>query len=254
MKKFKYIVAASMLLAMSTQAALVDRGNGMIYDDVLDVTWLQDASYATTSGFDPDGRMNWFDASLWVDSLDFGGFSDWRLPSIVPKNGTDFDYFFSFDGGSDRGFNQNTDFNELAYMFAVNLGNTSYFDSNGTGMQSGSESFESTFIDAETGIITSFQNIDERYWTNIANDPITNAAWAFQLGTTNNLSIGESQLLNTSSIIAAWALRDGDVLSIIAPPPVPKVSAPASVSLLGLAIACLLFSRKRLQTKVSPKK
>ena len=26
------------------QATLVDRGNGMIYDNVLDVTWLQDAN------------------------------------------------------------------------------------------------------------------------------------------------------------------------------------------------------------------
>lgn len=30
------------------QAALYDRGGGLIYDSVLDVTWLQDANYAAT--------------------------------------------------------------------------------------------------------------------------------------------------------------------------------------------------------------
>jgi len=29
----------------------------MIYDDVLNITWLQDADYAQTSGYDPDGLM-----------------------------------------------------------------------------------------------------------------------------------------------------------------------------------------------------
>ena len=40
-------------------AALIDRGGGLIYDDVLDITWLQDANYAQTSGYDADGFMNW---------------------------------------------------------------------------------------------------------------------------------------------------------------------------------------------------
>ena len=29
-------------------AALVNRGNGLVYDDVLNVTWLQNANYAAT--------------------------------------------------------------------------------------------------------------------------------------------------------------------------------------------------------------
>ena len=43
------------------QAALFDHGNGLIYDDVLDITWLQDANYEQTSSNDADGRMNWVD-------------------------------------------------------------------------------------------------------------------------------------------------------------------------------------------------
>ena len=45
------------LITLSANAALYDRGNGLIYDDVLDITWLQDANHAKTSGYDRDGRM-----------------------------------------------------------------------------------------------------------------------------------------------------------------------------------------------------
>ena len=48
-------LAALLVFTGAAQAALHDRGGGLIYDDVLNVTWLQDASYARTSGYDADG-------------------------------------------------------------------------------------------------------------------------------------------------------------------------------------------------------
>lgn len=44
-------------------ASLIDRGGGLIYDSTKNNTWLQDANYAKTSGFDADGKMYWADAS-----------------------------------------------------------------------------------------------------------------------------------------------------------------------------------------------
>ncbi len=38
----------------------------MLYDDVLDVTWLQDANYAKTSNYDLDGRMDFTAANTWA--------------------------------------------------------------------------------------------------------------------------------------------------------------------------------------------
>ena len=35
----------------SANAALIDRGNGLIYDSYLNITWLQDANYSVTSGY-----------------------------------------------------------------------------------------------------------------------------------------------------------------------------------------------------------
>lgn len=50
------------------RATLIDRGSGLIYDDVLDVTWLQDANYAGKS-------MNWCESVSW---------SDWGLSNTGP--------------------------------------------------------------------------------------------------------------------------------------------------------------------------
>jgi hypothetical protein len=53
-------------------------GNGQtdaFYDTKLDITWLRNASLS--------GAMNWSNAMSWASSLDFGGHSDWRLPSMV---------------------------------------------------------------------------------------------------------------------------------------------------------------------------
>ena len=52
------ILLAGISLSGAAQAALFDRGGGLIYDDVLNVTWLQDANYAKTSGYDADGDMS----------------------------------------------------------------------------------------------------------------------------------------------------------------------------------------------------
>lgn len=67
--------------ATPTHATLWDRGSGLIYDDVLQITWLQDANYAMTSGYDADGQMTWDRANAWADSLEYAGYHDWRLPT-----------------------------------------------------------------------------------------------------------------------------------------------------------------------------
>ena len=44
------------LAPMVTSAALIDRGGGLIYDESLDITWLQNANLAAGSVYDQTSR------------------------------------------------------------------------------------------------------------------------------------------------------------------------------------------------------
>ena len=48
--KIMAIIIVLLVSVSGVYAALHDRGSGLIYDDVLNITWLQDANYAKTSG------------------------------------------------------------------------------------------------------------------------------------------------------------------------------------------------------------
>ncbi len=78
----KRVITLAVLLFISigsSHAALFDRTGGLIYDDVLDITWLADANFAKTSMYDPDGLMNWANANTWAANLNYGGYNNWRL-------------------------------------------------------------------------------------------------------------------------------------------------------------------------------
>ncbi|MGB5298097.1 MAG: hypothetical protein WBN08_19130 [Thiogranum sp.] len=75
MKKSRLLGSVSagifLFLSTATSAALVDNGGGLIYDDVLDITWAQ-----------PDVPRTWATANIWASGLTLGGVSGWRLPYI----------------------------------------------------------------------------------------------------------------------------------------------------------------------------
>ena len=63
------------LMSATTNAALIDRGGGLIYDSEQNLTWTQNASMS--------GPLAWDAAMMWADNLVFGGFDDWRLPTTT---------------------------------------------------------------------------------------------------------------------------------------------------------------------------
>ncbi len=79
LKRAVPLACTALLVAGTAQAALQDRDlNGdtvtdAFYDTDLDITWLRDA--------DVNGLMDWNTAVSWADGFNFGGFSDWRLPT-----------------------------------------------------------------------------------------------------------------------------------------------------------------------------
>jgi hypothetical protein len=84
------LLAASAGYSGVIQAALFDRGGGLIYDDFLNVTWLQDANYVKTSGYSSNtqgynntGMLSQIEAQNWVGNLVYAGYDDWRLPTFL---------------------------------------------------------------------------------------------------------------------------------------------------------------------------
>ena len=74
----------------AANATLIDNGNGTITQirgDGTRLMWLQDANYASTSGYDSNGKMTWSAAMTWVSGLVYGGYDDWRLPMAFPVFG-----------------------------------------------------------------------------------------------------------------------------------------------------------------------
>ena len=213
------------VVSSSSHAALYDRGNGLIYDDVLDITWMQDANYAQTSGYDLDGRMTWFDANTWADQLEYGGYDDWRLPSANLMNPTS--PCNAADGSCDLGYNNTT--GELGHMFYNNLGNLGYRDTNGNS-QSGYGVTNSSFTDGNSGASVSIVNLQNgAYWYGDEYAPDTNAAWVFET------EVGSQSAFEASSLYS-WAVRDGDIST---------VPVPAGAWLFGSALAGLLVARSK---------
>ncbi|MFZ5702697.1 MAG: DUF1566 domain-containing protein [Pseudomonadota bacterium] len=75
----------------TAQAILIDSGYGLIYDDDLNITWLQDANFALTSGYDSDGRMTWDEANAFLAAMNTGsvgnfGQTGWRLPTTADQS------------------------------------------------------------------------------------------------------------------------------------------------------------------------
>ncbi len=212
----------------AAQAALFDRGGGLIYDDVLNVTWLQDANYAMTSGYDIDGLMSFADANTWAadlvyyDSVRNVSYDDWRLPTVSPVNGIRFDLQEKADGSADTGYNITGTNNELSYMFYVNLGNPGHLLTNGA--QSGC--YVST-LDTCLNNAGMFTNLQAGYyWQNGTMSAGSSGTWHFLTHT------GAQHFDYHGPNLYAWAVRPGDVAASAVP--VPAAAWLFGSGLLGL--------------------
>lgn len=223
------VLSAGLLSASSAaQAALIDRGGGLIYDSDLNITWLANANLAATETFGlvrnvdlgtipgvntyggshilSDGGMTWGGAMKWIAAMNannYLGYNDWRLPTSDTCNG----------------FNC-TD-SEMSHLYYAELGNKGFYSTTGT-YQPGYGLVDDPANPNDESLFTNL--LDRGYWSGTEYTPNTNFAWGF------NLSNGDQSPAIKLGTMYVLAVHTGDVATV----PLPAAAWLFGSGLLGL--------------------
>ena len=206
----------SLALAKPATAELHSRlGGGAAYDDVLDITWITDASLS--------GSGSWEQHVTWADTLTYFGYSDWRLASMSVAAGLPTGLAEAVNDCSTIWPPLCQD-NELGYMFFHNLAGSSGEDLTG---------------DRTVGDVT-LRNIQPLYWSGTESG-VTNA-WMY------HFDIGFGVWSPKNGNRYAWVVRDGDVfpsdINCASAASTRLVRWHAPASLLLLCVGLLVLRRR----------
>lgn len=174
------VLAVLVSLSSGSHATLIDRGNGLLYDTTLNITWMKAA------GLHDSG---WQAASEWAAALVFAGYSDWRLPWASVSSKEQAFGIVDCRSASEAGCRDN----EMAYMYYYNLHG----------------SFGGSYSNADV-LAARISDLAGSYWS--ATKRVETAEWYFDFNGGSQNFIAGGVTLN------AWAVRDGAVSPLSEPP------------------------------------
>ena len=198
------------------------RGTDAFYDTVLDITWLRNA--------DVNGRQTWAVANDWANNLTYGGYDDWRLPTIGDTG--NLGCYSAYGNFSDCGYNPRTVINgvtysEMAHLLSVTLGNKGKC----------TPGYPNCITQANWGMtnVGGFQGMASgNYWLGTESASSSSRAWYFDTSEQY-----QSDGAKTNSFYA-MAVRSGNVMIPGVVPietvPEPKTLVLVLVALVGLGM------------------
>ena len=192
--KILALMCAFLILSTTANAALFGRlaateggtDYQAYYDDEADLTWLADANYPLSSGYqyNDNGRMTWADANAWAASLTVDGVGGWRLPDTSKS-----DRNCSQRMGKGTFYGYNCTGSEMGNLFYNVLGNTI-----------GSLTDRGPFSNIQLYLYWSASD-----WTYKG----VTAGWSF------SMSDGYQSLIHKEDTTYAWAVQSGDVSAVV---------------------------------------
>lgn len=198
------VLVAALTIPTIANSALVGRladSNGnyqAYYDTEADLTWLADANYAQTSGYNENGLMHWPDAMAWATDLNIDGVTGWRLPD------TNFCTGYSCSSS------------EMGNLFFNVLDGTTYDIGN-------------TTYNANYDLFSNVQS--SGYWSATKQHYSLNPSRVYYF----NMDTGLQGVGYTSSqYFYAWAVQSGDVDTVVSTVPLPASLWLFSFGLIGL--------------------
>ncbi|MEK6777001.1 MAG: PEP-CTERM sorting domain-containing protein [bacterium] len=219
MKKYLAGLAVGVLVALGSgipaHASLVVSGTvdymgaarNLIYDNDLDITWLDYTKSSNT----------WSNQTSWAANLALTvngvTYDNWRLPATV-----DGPYVYGYDGTTTGGYNITT--SEMGHLFYTELGNKGYYDTNGNS-QAG---YGLTNTGAFDNLVSSWYRSGTEY---AYNPPY---AWVF------DMDDGNQSVDNKDTYLYVLAVLPGQIQA---------VPEPGSMLLIGSGLAGLVCLGKR---------